>query len=143
MSASDGFAFRASKAAADMIWPDWQYPHCGTSASIQARWMGWLASAERPSMVVMFLPATDDIAAPHERVATPLIWTVQAPQSCTPQPNFVPVRPSVSRKTHNSGICAGTSTLCRFPLRGNSMAGLLNLPRDGVQYSVPPTSEET
>src|SRR5438094_8542315 len=36
MSASVGLGFLESSAAADMICPDWQYPHCGTSSSIQA-----------------------------------------------------------------------------------------------------------
>jgi hypothetical protein len=30
--------------------------------------------------------------------------TVHAPQSAMPQPNFVPVMFSVSRRTHNKGI---------------------------------------
>src|SRR5437660_9193568 len=107
-----------------MIWPDWQYPHCGTSASIHARWTGWAASGDKPSIVVTFLPATLEIAVPHERVATPLICTVHAPHNCKPQPNLVPVKPSVSRNTHSNGIWGDTSTLCRFPLRVNSMAGI-------------------
>src|SRR5437016_9805992 len=92
--------------------------------------MGWLRSEERPSIVVTFFPATVAIAAPHERVATPLIWTVQAPHNCKPQPNLVPVIPSVSRKTHSNGICGETSTLCRFPLRVNSMAGIWIPPQE-------------
>ena len=35
----------------------------------------------------------------------PLIWTVQAPHCAMPQPNLVPVIPSVSRRTHSRGIC--------------------------------------
>src|SRR5215475_8499046 len=53
----------------------------------------------------------------QERVASPLICTVQAPQSAMPQPNFVPVRFSVSRRTQSSGICGSTSTVCDLPLR--------------------------
>ena len=33
-----------------------------------------------------------------------------APQSPAPQPNFVPVRPSVSRRTQRRGVSPGTST---------------------------------
>src|SRR5258708_30076164 len=47
----------------------------------------------------------------QERMATPSRWTVQAPQSAMPQPNFVPVMPSTSRKTHNKGISPSTSTV--------------------------------
>jgi len=35
----------------------------------------------------------------QERMATPFRWTVQAPHRAIPQPNFVPVMPSTSRKT--------------------------------------------
>jgi hypothetical protein len=80
-------------------------------------------------MVVTAFPATVEMAVPQARVATPLICTVQAPQSWTPQPNFVPVIPSVSRNTHSNGICAGTSTLCLRPLRENSMVGMCFLLR--------------
>ena len=39
MSASLGLGLLVSNALADMIWPDWQYPHCGTSRASQARWI--------------------------------------------------------------------------------------------------------
>src|SRR5713101_9662452 len=67
ISASVGFGFFASRATADIIWPDWQYPHCGTSSSIQAFCTAWLPSAERPSMVVTFFPDTLEIGVIHER----------------------------------------------------------------------------
>ena len=51
----------------------------------------------------------------QEREASPLMCTVQAPHSIMPQPNFVPVICSVSRNTHNSGICGSTSTVVDFP----------------------------
>src|SRR6516225_1184314 len=47
----------------------------------------------------------------HERTATPLTCTVQAPHSAMPQPNFVPVMPSTSRNTQRSGVSPSTSTL--------------------------------
>jgi hypothetical protein len=40
MSASVGFGFAFSSATAARIWPDWQYPHCTTSASVHAFWTG-------------------------------------------------------------------------------------------------------
>src|SRR5215467_8367099 len=52
----------------------------------------------------------------QERVATPSICTVQAPQSAIPQPNFVPVMPSTSRNTHNRGVSPSTSTVRSIPL---------------------------
>src|SRR5262249_45935372 len=39
ISESVGCGLRASSAEADMIWPDWQYPHCTTSRSSQAFWI--------------------------------------------------------------------------------------------------------
>src|ERR1700730_11400978 len=58
ISASVGLGFFASSAAADMICPDWQYPHCGTSSSIQAFCTGCDASTESPSIVVIFFSGT-------------------------------------------------------------------------------------
>src|SRR5437763_10797736 len=92
-------------------------------------------SGDKPSIVVTLFPAILETGAPQERVATPLMCTVQAPQSCRPQPNLVPVRPSVSRKTHSNDICGETSTDCRFPLRMNSMAGIGTLLKNSRQYT--------
>src|SRR5260221_1266243 len=115
MSASVGLGFFASSATADMICPDWQYPHCGTSSSIQAFCTGCDASAESPSIVVIFFPATLETCVMQDRVASPLMCTVHAPQSAMPHPNFVPVMFSVSRNTQRSGICGSTSTVVDFP----------------------------
>src|SRR5882762_7949405 len=73
-------------------------------------------------MVVTFLPATLEIAVIQERVASPLICTVQAPQSAMPQPNFVPVMFRVSRSTHSRGMSGLTSTVCALPFRVKVMA---------------------
>ena len=57
--ASVGSGLVASSAVADISCPDWQYPHCATSWSIQA-----CCSAEscsplaKPSTVVTFIPET-------------------------------------------------------------------------------------
>jgi hypothetical protein len=61
-------------------------------------------------MVVIFFPATLETGVTQERVAAPSMCTVQAPHKAMPHPNFVPVIPSVSRKTHSSGILGLTST---------------------------------
>ena len=42
--------------------------------------------------------------------------TVHAPHAPTPQPNFVPVSPSVSRSTHSSGIAGSPSCSYGLPL---------------------------
>lgn len=66
-------------------------------------------------MVVMLCPATVEMRAVQERVASPSTWTVQAPHSAWPQPNFVPVSPKVSRRTHSNGVSGETSTECCWP----------------------------
>ena len=43
-------------------------------------------------MVVMLFPVAAEIGVLHERTGVPSSWTVHAPQSAIPQPNFVPVR---------------------------------------------------
>src|SRR3954462_13855681 len=93
ISASLGFGLLLSNAAAAMICPDWQYPHCGTSSWTQAFWIGWLLSGDRPSMVVIFLPAAADTGNEQERVGVPSMCTVQAPHWAMPQPYLVPVSP--------------------------------------------------
>ena len=52
----------------------------------------------------------------HERVGRPPTCTVQAPHMPMPQPNFVPVRPIMSRMTHSSGVSSSTSTETARPL---------------------------
>src|SRR5450631_1424062 len=117
ISLSVGLEFSASKTAALIICPDWQYPHCGTSSSIQAFCSGCVKSSESPSMVVTCLPAARESGATHERIAWPSRCTVQAPHSAIPQPNFVPVIASESRNTHRRGVEGSTSTCTDFPFR--------------------------
>ena len=72
ISASVGLGLVFSRAAACMIWPVWQYPHCGTLQACQARWTGWSPFGLRPSMVVMRLPAAALIGVTQLRAASPL-----------------------------------------------------------------------
>ena len=67
-------------------------------------------------MVVICLPAASLTAMPQERVATPSIWTVQAPHCAMPQPYLVPVSPTFSRIAHSSGVSGSTSTSKVLPL---------------------------
>src|SRR5690348_18313596 len=67
-------------------------------------------------MVVIALPSAADTVVTQERTALPSISTVQAPHWAMPQPYLVPVRPSVSRSTHKSGV-RGSAFACNdFPL---------------------------
>src|SRR5215472_3454471 len=116
-SESVGCGLLASSAEADMIWPDWQYPHCTTSRSSQAFWiLAPAAVAPMASMVVTSDLPMLSIGVTQERVALPSMCTVQAPHSAMPQPNLVPVIPSTSRSTHKSGVSPSTSTVRSTPL---------------------------
>src|SRR2546427_7743519 len=117
MSASLGWAFFATSADADMIWPDWQYPHCTTSRSSHAC-CTFLPVGVSPiaSMVVIFFPAAAATGVTHERIGCPSRCTVHAPHSAIPQPNFVPVKPTTSRSAHRMGMSVGTSTVWSLPL---------------------------
>src|SRR5438552_18759760 len=56
------------------------------------------------------------IRTEHERRTSPLMCTEQAPHCATPQPYFVPVRPTCSRMTHRSGVPASACTSRTLPL---------------------------
>src|SRR6266851_1884905 len=72
---------------------------------------------DRPSMVTILSPALrSPTGIEHDRITSPLICTEQAPHWATPQPYFVPVRPTCSRITHKSGVSGSTCTLCTRPL---------------------------
>src|SRR5580692_11655791 len=61
-------------------------------------------------MVVIFLPTASLTCVWQDRTASPLMWTVQAPHSPAPQPNFVPVICNCSRMTQSSGVSLAAST---------------------------------
>jgi hypothetical protein len=64
----------------------------------------------------MLFPTTFSSAVLQERIASPFDSTVQEPQNPRPQPNLVPVIPSSSRNTHNSGVSGDELTECALPL---------------------------
>ena len=63
-----------------------------------------------------FLPPSALIVVMHERTACPSTCTVQAPQKPPPQPNFVPVRPSSSRRYQSRGMSGSPSNVRLDPL---------------------------
>src|SRR3954447_16391013 len=75
-------------------------------------------------MVVTFLPCTLEICVTQDRTGCPLRSTVQAPHRAAPQPNFVPVNPSVSRNTQSRGISATASTASGLPFKTNFTAAI-------------------
>src|ERR671934_2065716 len=127
MSLSVGFGVRLSNAAAAMICPDLQYPHCGTSSAAHAFCTGCDLSEESPSMVMMrSLALTSATRMEQERCTSSLMCTEQAPHCAMPQPYFVPVRPTCSRITHNSGVSGSTSTSRKVPLMLSFAMGILS-----------------
>src|SRR5258705_346370 len=105
------------RAAADMIWPDWQYPHCTTSRSSHARCSALPCEVVQIASMVVTAPSpTLSIGVMHDRRGVPSTCTAHTPHSAIPQPNLVPVIPSTSRNTHSNGVSASTSTLCAVPL---------------------------
>src|SRR5688500_845496 len=79
-------------------------------------------------MVVTLLPATVFMTTEQERTGCPSTCTVHAPQSDIPQPNFVPVSPTTSRRTQRSGISGATSTVRGEPLRVKVMVAIFQCP---------------
>src|SRR6202790_854678 len=116
MSVSLGLGFFSRSAVADMICPDWQYPHCTTSRSTHAFCTAFAARDDKPSIVVTWRLATAETGAEHERNGWPSTWTVQAPHCAMPQPYLVPVRPIFSRIAQSTGASGSTSTSIVLPL---------------------------
>src|SRR6266700_5992751 len=133
MSLSLGLGFFLSSAAAAMICPDWQYPHCGTSSAAHAFCTGCELLADRPSMVTIRSPAlTLPTGIEHDRRTSPLMCTEHAPHCATPQPYLVPARPTCSRMTHSRGVSLSTCTSRTLPLMLSfAMRLLLQLRLDG------------
>src|SRR4029077_12391180 len=68
--------------------------------------------------------AASEMGVTQERIAWPSRCTVQAPHSAAPQPNLVPVIPSVSRRAQRMGVLGSASTVCSRPLTFSAiMAG--------------------
>src|SRR5579885_93547 len=79
------------------------------------------AGVESPSMVVIWRPAAAATGVMQERVGCPSMWTVHAPQSDMPQPNFVPVNARWSRSAQRSGMSGSTSSSRACPLTVSRM----------------------
>ncbi|CAG9231666.1 hypothetical protein PSP6_590065 [Paraburkholderia tropica] len=76
--------------------------------------------------MVILRPSSAATGSTHERTATPSRCTVQAPHCAMPQPNFVPVRPTISRNTQSSGMSGGASIVWVSPLMVNVVMGRLS-----------------
>ena len=74
--------------------------------------------------MVIFLPLTSATAVMQERIASPSESTVHAPQRPAPQPYFVPVSASSSRKTHKRGVSGDAEMMRCFPFTVNLMSAM-------------------
>src|SRR5260370_10240197 len=115
ISSSDGFLFVAISAAACMIWPAWQYPHCGTFKARQAFCTGWLPCASSPSIVVTDRPEASFTAVVQGRGASPPALTEDGPHSCTPAPAFLPPVPQSARSIPDKRSTRIPSTTAFLP----------------------------
>src|SRR5438034_1304932 len=104
-----------------------------SSAPMRSQALGANAAAAPPRIACrpvagrwkpMTRPATAATGSTQVRVATPSRWTVQAPHWAMPQPNLVPVSPSVSRSTQRSGVPGVTLTVSRLPLTVKLIGGM-------------------
>src|SRR5271156_564446 len=66
-------------------------------------------------MVRISLLAAALIGVMHDRIASPFLCTVHAPQRAIPQPNFVPVSPRMSRKYQSRGMLGSPSKARSVP----------------------------
>src|SRR5216683_1905499 len=87
-------------------------------------------------MVITERPLTSFTAVMQARAASPSTWTVQAPHSATPQPYFVPMSPSSSRKYQSSGVDGSPSNDCSWPLTRNLTMDVLPVERWHVRYAI-------
>src|SRR4029453_13803387 len=83
-------------------------------------------------MVVTCLPATAESGTVHARVGSPSTCTGQAPHSAMPQPYFVPVRASSSRRIQSSGVSGAASTFRGVPFTLSETIGDLRGRADRV-----------
>src|SRR5690242_14052335 len=81
-----------------------------------------------PSIVTIERSPTSDTGTTHDLVATPSRCTVQAPQALMPQPYFVPVIFSSSRKTQRSGVDGSTLISLRWPFTLSRNVAITALP---------------
>src|SRR5262249_61403735 len=97
--------------------PDCAAPHSGSPWRSHACSAAWRAVPfARPSIVLTRLPTTAATGVMQERVALPSTCTVHAPHCAMPQPYFVPVSPTCSRRAHSNGVLGSTFTSLDLPL---------------------------
>jgi len=119
ISASDGLALLHNKAAAAIIKPGAQKPHCMAWFPANAFCSRGSCSA-RPSSVVTTLPDTCTASMRQERTGWPSTNTLHVPQFPSPQEIDV-LSPKPSRSRLTSVCVTGTVRLQTLPFSSNSI----------------------
>ena len=97
-SAAVGSGLLSSSHRAVIIMAGVQKPHCSPWHSAKASWTGSRAPpAARPSTVVTRRPSAMTASTVQDLTGASSSHTTQAPQFEVSQPQWVPVRPTVSR----------------------------------------------
>ena len=98
ISSSDGFGFSSSRARVVISMPGVQKPHWSACRSWKPIWIGSSSpSTSSDSTVRISWPSAIAASVVHDLTGSPSISTTQAPQFDVSQPQWVPVRPTVSR----------------------------------------------
>src|SRR3954469_19166840 len=128
ISSSLGFGFSSSSARVVISIPGVQKPHCRAWRSWKPCWIGSSCpSLWSDSTVRISCPSHIAARTVHDLTGLPSMSTTQAPQFDVSQPQWVPVRSSVSRRKCTSSIRGSTSCETCSPLTviETLMSGLL------------------
>src|SRR5690242_10795436 len=114
-SVGSGFSSRSARVVISI--PGVQNPHWSAWRSWKPIWIGSSCpSTSSDSTVRTSCPLHIAARVVHDFTGRPSTWTTQAPQLDVSQPQWVPVRPSVSRMKWTSSMRGSTSCETRVPL---------------------------
>src|SRR4051794_32790095 len=125
-SVGSGFSFSSARAVISI--PGVQKPHCSACISWKPCWIGSSRpSRSSDSTVSTAWPSHITARVVQDFTARPSTCTTQAPQLDVSQPQWVPVRSSVSRRKCTSSMRGSMSCVTRSPLTVivTLMSGLL------------------
>src|SRR3954471_8144949 len=145
ISCSSGCGLRSSRARAVSIIPGVQKPHCSPCSSMKPCCTGSsVPPSARPSTVRTSCPAVIAASWVQDFTGSPSTSTTQVPQLLVSHPQWVPVRPSVSRRKCTSSSRGSTSRATSVPLTvivtcmsaslsgGGGVGGAVEGPREGA-----------
>src|SRR5262249_35591247 len=117
ISSRVGCGLESSRERAEISMPGVQTPHCAAPHSRNACCNGSRRPfSARPSTVSTLAPCAWQTGASQELITSPSMIPEQAPPPPSPQPSFVPVKRSASRKTSSNRFIGGEPTSRSTPL---------------------------